>query len=145
MTQEEIKGILPHRDNMLLLDSLERDGEYACGRLKITGSEWFLQGHFPGFPVVPGVILCEILAQSACILIPRIDSAEQIPLYTGLDKVRFKSPVYPGDEFTTRCRLTRSKHPFYFGEGEGYVDGRLCVKASFSFAITEKSVCFQRS
>ncbi len=138
MTREEIMEILPHRDGMLLLDSVDRDGEYSCGKLKIKGDEWFLQGHFPGRPVVPGVILCEILAQSACLLIPAIDNENMLPMYTGLDKVRFRSPVVPGDEFHTRCKITRSKHPFYFAEGQGFVGDKLCIQATFSFAITEK-------
>jgi 3-hydroxyacyl-[acyl-carrier-protein] dehydratase len=64
-------------------------------------------------------------------------SSTQLPLFTGLDKVRFRQPVKPGDIFQTECTLTRSKPPFYFAEGKGFVDGKLCVKASFSFALTE--------
>lgn len=135
MNQEEIKKILPHRDNMLLLDEVEREEEYACGKLIIRGDEWFLNGHFPGNPVVPGVILCEILAQSACILLADEMAAGKTPMYTGLNNVRFKSPVRPGDTFRTRCRITRARPPFYFCEGEGYVDDRLSLKAEFSFAI----------
>lgn len=135
MNQEEIKKILPHRDNMLLLTEVEREGEYACGKYVVRGDEWFLQGHFPGNPVVPGVILCEILAQSACVLLSEEMAAGKTPMYTGLNNVRFKSPVKPGDSFQTRCRITRSKPPFYFAEGEGCVGDRLCLKAEFSFAI----------
>ena len=96
MTKEEIMQIIPHRDNMLLLDEAQAADGKAHGKLRITGDEWFLKGHFPGNPVVPGVILCEILAQSACVLLA--DAAQgQTPYFTGLDKVKFRNPVKPGD------------------------------------------------
>ena len=139
MNKEEIKKILPHRDNMLLLDRVEQEeGEIAHGYYTVPEDAWFLKGHFPGSPVVPGVILCEILAQSTCVLLSGTMEEGKLPMYTGLDKVRFKSPVYPGDTFETRCQITRNKFPFFFARGEGYVDGRLCIKAEFSFAITGK-------
>ena len=135
MNQEEIKKILPHRDKMLLLDEVTQEGDTACGRYQVRGDEWFLQGHFPGNPVVPGVIQCEILAQSACILLAGVMTEGKTPMYTGLNNVRFKFPVKPGDVFETKCRITRAKPPFYFAEGTGYVGDRLCLKAEFSFAI----------
>ena len=135
MNRDEIMQILPHRDGMLLLDEVVRDGEDTCGTYAVRGSEWFLQGHFPGDPVVPGVILCEILAQSACVLLSDALTDGQLPMYTGLNNVRFKSTVRPGDVFTTRCRITRARPPFYFAEGTGHVGDRLCLKAEFSFAI----------
>ena len=135
MNQEEIKKIIPHRDNMLLLDEVTQEGEYAHGKYLVPADAWFLRGHFPGNPVVPGVIQCEILAQSACILLADEMRQGKLPMYTGLNNVRFKSPVKPGDLFETRCRITRSKGPFYFAEGEGFVGERMCLKAEFSFAI----------
>ena len=137
MNQEEIKKILPHRDHMLLIDEAElREGK-AYGKKTIRGDEFFLQGHFPGNPVVPGVILCEILGQSACVLLS--GEAEGItPFFTGLDKVRFKNPVHPGDVFETECTLLKHKGPFYWAEGKGYVDGKLCVSAEFSVALIKE-------
>ena len=135
MNQEAIKNILPHRDNMLLLDEVENEGGTAHGKYHVRGDEFFLQGHFPGNPVVPGVILCEIMAQSACVLLQDKMEEGKLPMYTGLNNVRFKSPVKPCDTFETRCQITRSRHPFYFAQGEGYVGDRLCLKAEFSFAI----------
>ena len=128
--------ILPHRDNMLLVEEAYQDGETAHGKYHVRGDEWFLQGHFPGAPVVPGVILCEMLAQSACVLLSGGMKKGCLPMFTGMNNVRFKNPVRPGDTFETECRITRKKHPFYFAEGTGSVNGKLCVKAEFSFAIT---------
>ena len=146
MDRNEIMGILPHRNSMLLLVEVERVGDEAHGRYTVKGSEFFLDGHFPGAPIVPGVILCEIMAQSACVLLNGTIGEDKLPVYAGLDKVKFKSPVRPGDTFETKCRITRSMGPFFFGEGEGYVDGRLCISASFSFCITDKEmVCSPRS
>ena len=145
MTQDEIKQILPHRDNMLLLDEAYQEDEYAHGIFHIKEDAWFLKGHFPGAPVVPGVILCEILAQSVCVLLADKMEQGKMPMYTGLNNVKFRSPVKPGDVFETKCRITRSKGPFFFAEGEGRVGDRLCIKAEFSFAITENEICFQKS
>ena len=145
MNQEEIKKILPHRDNMLLLDEVSREGDEAHGVYIVRGDEWFLQGHFPGSPIVPGVIQCEILAQSACVLLSGEMTEGRMPMYTGLNNVRFKSPVLPGDKFETRCRITRAKPPFYFADGSGYVGDKLCIKAEFSFAIMERETCSQKS
>ena len=136
MDREEIKKILPHREPMLLLDSVEaRDGT-AFGEYLVRGDEFFLQGHFPDSPIVPGVILCEILAQSACVLVQDRLTENQLPVYAGLNNVKFRSPVRPGDLVQTRCVLRRSKHPFYFAEGTVSVGDRLCVSAELSFAIT---------
>ena len=136
MNREEIKNLLPHREPMLLLDDvIEKDGE-AIGHYRVRGDEFFLKGHFPEKPVVPGVILCEILAQSVCVLMKDAMQAGKLPVYTGLDRVKFRSSVVPGDVVEARCVLKCAKHPFYFAEGTIKVGQRLCVSAEFSFAIT---------
>ncbi|MDO5401470.1 MAG: 3-hydroxyacyl-ACP dehydratase FabZ [Eubacteriales bacterium] len=136
MNREEIQAIVPHRAPMLLVDNVVCENGEAVGHYHVRGDEFFLQGHFPGNPMVPGVILCEILAQSACVLMQDALKAGQIPVYTGLDRVKFRSPVRPGDTVQTRCHIKRAKHPFYFAEGTVSVGDRLCVSAEFSFAIT---------
>lgn len=136
LNKEDIKKILPHRDDMLLVDDVTEEDGTAVGHYHVTGDEFFLRGHFPGNPIVPGVILCEILAQSACILLKDKLEEGQLPVYTGLNNVKFRSPVKPGDTVETRCSIKRAKHPFYFAEGTVSVEGRMCVSAEFSFAIT---------
>ncbi len=136
MNKEDIMKILPHREPMLLLDEVENKDGNAVGRYTVRGDEFFLKGHFPNNPIVPGVILCEILAQSACVLMQDAMGEGKLPVYTGLNNVKFRSPVRPGDTVETRCHIKRAKHPFYFAEGTVTVDGRLCASAEFSFAIT---------
>lgn len=137
MNREEVMKLLPHRDAMLLLDDAECvDGE-AVAHYTVKGSEFFLQGHFPGNPIVPGVILCEILAQAACVLVHDEMPEGGLAVYTGMDRVRFRSPVRPQDTVEARCRITRKKAAFYFAEGSITVGGKLCMSAEFSFCITE--------
>lgn len=138
MHQEELKKILPHRDAMLLVDEAEVREGAAYGKKQIRGDEWFLQGHFPGKPVVPGVILCEILAQSAGVCLAGEMEAGKLPLFAGIDKAKFKRPVRPGDLLETRCEIKRRMDPFYFAEGIGTVAGEECVRATFSFALVDE-------
>ena len=135
MNRDELKKILPHREPMLLIDEAELKSEnLAVGKYTVKGNEWFLQGHFPGMPIVPGVIQCEMMAQTCCVLLA--DQVKgKLPLFGGLDKVRFKSQVHPGDTLVLECSLTRSRPPFYFAKGKGTVNGKLAVSAELSFAL----------
>ena len=112
MNKEDIMSILPHREDMLLLDEVENRDGVAIGHYTVRGDEFFLRGHFPNNPIVPGVILCEMLAQSACILMKEVMVEGKLPVYTGLNNVKFRSPVKPGDTVELRCEITRAKHPF---------------------------------
>ena len=137
MKRDEIKTILPHREPMLLIDEANRlDDVTAEGFYTVKGDEFFLQGHFPGNPVVPGVILCEIMAQTCCVLMAGAnDAASMTPYYTGLNNVKFKHLVTPGDTVRMECRLERVKKPFYFAKGTGTVNGKVCLTGEFSFAL----------
>ncbi len=123
---------------MLLIDEAEIIDGKAHAKKHINGDEFFLDGHFPDYPVVPGVILCEILAQSVCVLMGEEKIGNKKTLFTGLNNVKFKNVVRPGDTFETECEIVRVKEPFYFAKGKGTVNGKLCVSAEFSFAIVEK-------
>lgn len=135
MDRDKIKEIIPHREPMLLVDSAELTGENrAKSRYLVRGDEWFLKGHFPGNPVVPGVVLCEIMAQSCCVILAEVIRGRTAYL-TGLDNAKFRSTVLPGDEIITECELLKTKEPFYFARGSAYVRGKLCARAEFSFAL----------
>ncbi len=136
--------ILPHRQDMLLLDSVCSSNGTAEGFYTVRGDEYFLRGHFPGNAIVPGVILCEILAQSACVLLKDCLQEGEIPMYTGLNNVKFRMPAKPGDTLHTSCRITRAKPPFYFAKGQMRIGERVCMSAEFSFAITGEALCSQK-
>ena len=136
MKRDEIKNYLPHREPMLLVDEVTLDGEVAVGHYHVRGDEFFLQGHFPGYPVVPGVILCEIMGQSACALI-KDELPGRTTFYAGLDKVRFKNQVRPGDDIEIRGKITARKGLTFFVDSEAKVDGKLCAKGSLIFTLID--------
>ena len=138
MNREEIMQILPHRGSMLLLDEawLGEDGA-AHGRYHVRGDEWFFDGHFPGNPVMPGVVQCEIVAQTSCMLFQEA-LKDKIALYAGIDKVRFRRMVRPGDTLELRSELIRQKLNLLVVRGEARVDGELCMSGELSFILTQK-------
>ncbi len=135
MNREEIKTFLPHREPMLLLDEagMDENGN-ALGQYTVRGDEWFLQGHFPGNPVVPGVVLCEIIAQTAGILL-RDKLPGKTTLYAGMENVRFRRMVRPGDTIHITCRITRSKANVYVIAGEAAVSDAPCASGVFTLML----------
>ena len=135
MNRQEIMKFLPHREPMLLVDRMEVDeNQVAHGSYTVQGTEYFLQGHFPDYPVVPGVILCEIMGQ-CCSLLVKEQLAGKTPFFTGLDKVRFKRQVRPGDTIEVSGYITKQKAMIFFVEAEARVNGELCAQGLLSFAL----------
>lgn len=136
MDREEIKKFIPHREPMLLVDNVVIEDGVAHANYFVTGEEFFLKGHFPGNPVVPGVILCEIMAQSCCLLIGD-QLIGRTPFYAGIDKVRFKRQVKPQENVEITARITDQRALIFFVEAEARVNGELCVKGNLSFALID--------
>jgi 3-hydroxyacyl-[acyl-carrier-protein] dehydratase len=133
-----IQEVLPHRFPFLLVDRMTEvvPGERATGIKQVTINEWFFQGHFPGQPVMPGVLIVEALAQvGAVALLSQPAFAGKIAFFAGIDGVRFRRPVTPGDTLVLSVELTRMRSRVGKGRGEARVDGQLAAEGEFTFAI----------
>jgi 3-hydroxyacyl-[acyl-carrier-protein] dehydratase len=141
MTQEDIKKIIPHRDPFLFLDEIiELEPlKRAVGIKYITEHEFYFQGHFPGTPVMPGVIIIESLAQvGATILLTHPDYHGKLALFTGIKNAKFRRSVVPGDKLILECELTKIRSSFGYGVAKAYVDDQLVCEAEISFAVGNK-------
>ena len=139
LSAREIAGILPHRYPFALVDVIEdyEPGTWAVGRKCVTMNEPFFQGHFPGQPVMPGVLLLEALAQTGAVAaLSLTENRGKIALFAGVNKARFKKQVVPGDVVELRCELIRQDGPVGIGLAEARVGGKLAVKAELMFAIS---------
>ena len=135
MDINEIKKILPHREPMLLIEEVELQDGVSVAKYTVRGDVFFLQGHFPNNPVVPGVILCEMMAQSACLLVNTNENAT--PFFTSMNNVKFKNKVVPRDCITFKTEILKQKDIFYFVKSAGYVNDKLCVSGELSFALVK--------
>ena len=135
MNRDQLMEILPHRNSMLLLDEawISEDGT-ALGTYRARGDEWFFDGHFPGNPVMPGVVQCEIIAQASCVLFSQ-ELKGKTAYYAGIDKVRFRRMVKPGDVLEISSTLLKRKMNIFVVKGEARVEGEICASGEFSFII----------
>ena len=136
--REAIEAILPHREPFLLIDEvLElRPGEGATARKTVRAGEWFLRGHFPDRPVMPGVLIVEALAQTGAVaVLSEEENRGRLALFAGIDDCRFKRVVEPGDVLDLHCELDRVRGPVGRGKAEARVDGKLACRALLTFAV----------
>ena len=140
----EIEALIPHRWPILLVDRIveyDPEAKRIVGIKGVAATEWFFQGHFPGLPVMPGVIQVEALAQTMAVYVAKQPGfGERIGLFAGIDDCRFKRIVVPGD--VLRLEVTMEKLGSRFGRGRGVasVDGEVSCEATLSFVIPPEGV-----
>lgn len=130
--------ILPHRHPFLLIDTIEElePGVRAVGRKNVTFNEPYFAGHFPGNPVMPGVLILEALAQTGAVAILSLpEHRGKTAYFAGIDKAKFKQMVRPGDTLELETTIIRSEGPVGVGEAIATVNGKLAAKAELTFAL----------
>ena len=139
MNIQEILEVLPHRYPFLLVDRvLEREaGKRIVAIKNVTMNELFFQGHFPGHPIMPGVLIIEAMAQVAGLMVMEKGS-DSIPLFASMDNVKFKRPVTPGDQIRFEVEMIKIKSTFVRTAGKAYVDGKDVAEAEFMCSIVKK-------
>ena len=138
LTVKEIKDILPHRYPFLMIDRVEEvvEGKSAKGYKNVTINENFFNGHFPEYPVMPGVLILEALAQMGAICILSMnDFKGKIGFLVGADKVRWKKQVTPGDKLNLEIEIVKLRGSIGVGKGKATVDGSLVCEGEIMFAI----------
>jgi 3-hydroxyacyl-[acyl-carrier-protein] dehydratase len=142
LSADEIEDIIPHRYPFLLVDRiLEVDeGKSAIGVKNVTANEWFFEGHFPGRKVMPGVLIVEALAQVAAVaLLKGVAMAGKSPLFGGIENMRFRRPVVPGDQLRLEFTLDKMRGPIGKGRVRATVEGKLAAEGVISFALVDLS------
>ncbi|MGD6959205.1 3-hydroxyacyl-ACP dehydratase FabZ [Rossellomorea aquimaris] len=137
----QIKEIIPHRYPFLLVDRIleVEEGKKAIGIKNVTVNEEFFNGHFPDYPVMPGVLIVEALAQVGAVAMLKVeDNRGRLAFFTGIDKCRFKRQVKPGDQLRLEVEMIRFKGPIGKGKGVATVDGEVACELEMMFALGDK-------
>ena len=138
LNTQQIMDILPHRSPFLLIDTVEelQPGVKCVAKKNVTMNEPHFMGHFPGNPVMPGVLILEALAQTGAVAILSLpENRGKTAYFAGIDKAKFKHMVRPGDILELETTIIRSKGPIGVGEAIATVNGKLAAKAELTFAV----------
>ncbi|RDI41620.1 3-hydroxyacyl-ACP dehydratase FabZ [Falsibacillus pallidus] len=138
---QQIKEIIPHRYPFLLVDRILEieEGKKAIGIKSVSANEEFFNGHFPDYPVMPGVLIVEALAQvGAVAMLKKEDNRGRLAFFTGIDNCRFKKQVKPGDQLRLEVEMVRVRGPIGKGKGVATVDGEIVCETEIMFALGEK-------
>lgn len=136
----QIQEILPHRYPFLLIDRVTdmEQGKWARAVKCVTANEPFFQGHFPGRPIMPGVLIMEALAQTgAAAILSEEENRGRLVVFGGIKNCRFKRQVTPGDVLELYCELTERRGPVGYGKAVARVDGQVAAQGELSFVITD--------
>lgn len=138
--KEEIEKIIPQREPFLMIDEIEecKSGESAIAYKNVKETEWYFQGHFPGNPIMPGVLITESLAQTGAVAILSVEENKgKNALFGGIEKMKFKRMVVPGDRLKLEVKIIKQKGPIGVGEAVATVDGKVAAKGELTFALID--------
>ncbi len=138
LSKEEIKEIIPQREPFLMIDKVEEyiPGESAIAYKEVKAEEWYFKGHFPGNPIMPGVLITESLAQTGAIAILSLEKNKgKNALFGGIDKMKFKKMVVPGDQLKLAVKIIKQKGPIGVGEAIATVGEQVVAKGELTFAV----------
>lgn len=134
----QIMERIPHRYPFLLVDriiEMSHKEKTIVGLKNVTMNEEFFQGHFPGHPVMPGVLIVEGMAQCLGVLVMDAVTEKVIPYFAAIENVKFKAPVRPGDQLIYEVKIEKARGPIVKGSGVAKVDGKVVTEASFTFSM----------
>jgi 3-hydroxyacyl-[acyl-carrier-protein] dehydratase len=138
LSSKEIQQIIPHRWPFLLVDKIIelQPGEGAVGIKNVTAAELCFQGHFPGYPIFPGVLIIEAMAQVGAVAVLSVpENKGKIVLFAGIDNLRFRGPVFPGDSLRLEVKFTRMRGSIGKGTAKATVEGKTVADGELTFAI----------
>lgn len=140
LKRKEIEEIIPQRDPFLMIDEVEEyiPGESAIAYKYVNENEWYFKGHFPGNPIMPGVLITEALAQTGAVaILSMAENRGKNALFGGIDKLKFKKMVVPGDKLKLEVKIIKRKGPIGIGEAVATVDGKIAAKGELTFALVD--------